>query len=129
MMKRLTRTWPRPRSFAAALSAAVSTAAVGAALGASVSPFGCASLDDGGASGKNSASKLGGAEAAMPPAPPARPDTPLILVVMPPAKPFQEVRRSLSVEIKRAFNVETFVVGPGVGAPAFKATIERAKPK
>jgi hypothetical protein len=107
------------------------TAGFLAALGAAGWLAGCASLEGGGGGNddKNAAQQVNGAGAVMASDPPARAGAPFVLIVMPPSAPFQEVRRSLTAELKRSFNVKTFVVAPGVGAPALKAAVQETAPQ
>jgi hypothetical protein len=94
---------------------------------------GCASVEKGGTATPQAASPGASAEegvaAAALPDPPRRPDLPLALIVMPPSGPFQEVRRSLTTELKRSFNVATFIVSPGVGSDALAAAIQKEAPR
>jgi hypothetical protein len=101
-----------------------------AALGAAGWLAGCASLDGGGNSdSKSAAQKVSESAAVMVPDPPSRPGTPFVLIVMPPSGPFQEVRHSLTAELKRGFNVATLVVTPGIGTPELKAALQRTAPQ
>jgi hypothetical protein len=69
-----------------------------------------------------------GAPAESHPDPTPRVGAPLILIAMPSSTNFQDVRRSLVVEIKRDFNVATFIVTPSTAMDDLAAVIKRTAP-
>lgn len=60
--------------------------------------------------------------------PPARPGTPTILIAMPASSDFVDVRRALVAEIRKNFDVATFVVRRDTSPAELAGTIDRIKP-
>jgi putative ABC transport system substrate-binding protein len=60
--------------------------------------------------------------------PPARQGAPVVLVAMPISPSFLEVRKSLVSEVRKTFDVRTFVVAPSTTAEDLGATIRRTRP-
>jgi len=60
--------------------------------------------------------------------PPARPSAKALLIAMPEARDFADARRGLVSEIKKDFNVTTFIVRPTTGVDELAAAIERTSP-
>jgi len=80
----------------------------------------CATTGDGGG---------GRVETAAPAAdPPLRPGAPLLLLAMPPAADFQDVRRTLLTEVKKDFNISTFTVTAATTPTDLAQAIARTSP-
>jgi iron complex outermembrane receptor protein len=60
--------------------------------------------------------------------PPAQAGAPLLLLAMPPAADFQDVRRALITEVKKNFNVSTFLVTPSTAPADLAQAIVRTAP-
>ena len=60
--------------------------------------------------------------------PPAKPGAPLLLLAMPPAADFQDVRRALITEVKNNFNVSTFLVTASTAPADLAQVIARTSP-
>lgn len=60
--------------------------------------------------------------------PPARPETKTVLIAMPESRNFLDARKGLVTEIKRDFNVVTFVVTPTTTVEQLAAAIEHTSP-
>jgi putative ABC transport system substrate-binding protein len=60
--------------------------------------------------------------------PPARAGMPVVFIAMPASPSFLEVRKSLVSEVRKTFDVRTFVVTPDTTAEELGAAIRRAKP-
>ena len=81
---------------------------------------GCATAGEGGSRTDVVASHRGD--------PPAQPGAPLLLLAMPPAADFQDVRRALITEVRKNFNVSTFLVTPGTAPADLAQAIARTSP-
>jgi len=60
--------------------------------------------------------------------PPARQGVPVVLIAMPSSSEFLDVRRTLVAEIRKNFNVATYVVSPGTSAQEFGQQIGKISP-
>src|SRR5262245_8408278 len=60
--------------------------------------------------------------------PTPRPGAPVVLIAMPASSEFADVRRTLVAEIRKNFNVTTFVVGPSTSSKEFGDMIAKAAP-
>jgi len=60
--------------------------------------------------------------------PPSRPDAPLLLLAMPPSADFQDVRRAIVTEVKKNFNISTFMVTAGTTPADLAQAIARTTP-
>ncbi len=60
--------------------------------------------------------------------PPARAGAPTIFIAMPSSPNFLDARKSLVSEVRKTFDVSTFVVTPGTTPDELGAAIQRAKP-
>lgn len=60
--------------------------------------------------------------------PPARPEAKTVLIAMPESRDFVDARKGLVTEIKRDFNIVTFVVTPATTVAELTAAIERTSP-
>jgi hypothetical protein len=71
-----------------------------------------------------------GSPAALPPIidPAPRDGVPVVLIAMPLARDFVEVRQGLVPELARSFNIVTFIVAPGTKAAEMGAVIAQHKP-
>jgi putative ABC transport system substrate-binding protein len=60
--------------------------------------------------------------------PPAKPNAKTVLIALPRARDFLDVRRGLVTEIKRDFNVTTMVISPETRVEEFAAALEKTAP-
>src|SRR4029077_16793296 len=60
--------------------------------------------------------------------PAPRPGAPVVLIAMPASSEFLDVRRTLVAEIRKNFNVSTFLVGPSTSAKDFANELTKVAP-